>query len=339
MAFIPDLEVLRGPASAFYRISDPLPVWFDLAAAPPTATVYAIGWLGDTVDTRGNTPEECIGRLLQAYEAGHRFSDGLMGSHTCEICPPSVPQHGYHHPFDWNGRRTTLYGHGHHIVLHDHSVFICPALILHYIVDHQYRPPAVFIDAVLRGTFLIPGANRGISPGMLPGPGKPCESCGQSARYWRDDRLLCEACYEAFVPSWARRPADGLDGANVAGTDGAAGDLARVKRIGQLGRVGRRWVLSMCFAVMFSVATVQSALSSEWGDALITAPLALVLTVLSLRWRRRMRAPPEEDSAAAAYRAAIARDSTNGEARGRLEDIGRTPRRVSTRVAAAARTP
>ena len=32
---------------------------------------------------------------------------------------------------------------------------MCPALILHYILDHGYRPPEEFLRALLQGAFLI----------------------------------------------------------------------------------------------------------------------------------------------------------------------------------------
>jgi hypothetical protein len=35
-------------------------------------------------------------------------------------------------------------------------VYISPVLILHYILDHGYRPPDEFIEAVGQGEFLRP---------------------------------------------------------------------------------------------------------------------------------------------------------------------------------------
>ena len=161
MAFIPDLQDVRHNLTpVFFRLSDAFAGRDEGASVPPDLIVQTVGWLGDIVESRGATPDECIRILLDAYEAGHRFSDGTMGSHTCEICPPTTPQHGYHHPFAWKGRDCTLYGHGHHFVLHGQFLFICPALILHYIVDHQYQPPAVFIDAVVRGEILKKGPSE-----------------------------------------------------------------------------------------------------------------------------------------------------------------------------------
>ena len=124
------------------------------AGFTPGLTAYAVGWIGDVVESTGETPSMCIGALLDAYEAGYLFSDGTLGSHTCEVCPPTLPQKGYDHPFTWNGRQTTLYGHGHYLVHHGNAIFVTPALVLHYIVNHQYRPPDVFIEAVIKGKIL-----------------------------------------------------------------------------------------------------------------------------------------------------------------------------------------
>ena len=155
MTFTADLETLpHGPDSLCFQMIDPVRHRRGHVAVPPGVTAYAIGWLGETVESLGETPEACIGTLLDAYVADRIFSDGLMGSHTCEVCPPTLPQRGYYHPFEWNGRQTELYGHGHHLVLHGRALFVCPALILHYIVDHHYRPPEAFIEAVANGVLL-----------------------------------------------------------------------------------------------------------------------------------------------------------------------------------------
>jgi hypothetical protein len=158
MTFIADFQVVpQGRGSEFFRMRDHLTFREGYAAIARGITAYAIGWLGDAVGSLGDTPEECISTLLDAYGAGHLFSDGSLGSHTCEVCPPALPQRGYYHPFTWNGRQRTLYGHGHYLVRYGTSIFICPALILHYIVDHRYRPPELFIEAVAGGRILTEG--------------------------------------------------------------------------------------------------------------------------------------------------------------------------------------
>jgi hypothetical protein len=155
MTFIPDLQPLsQGPDSEFFQMIEPSGHRLGYAGFTPGLTAYAVGWIGDTVESIGETPNRCIRALLDAYEAHHLFSDGSLGSHTCEVCPPTLPQRGYHHPFGWNGRQTTLYGHGHYLVHYGRTIFVSPALVLHYVVNHQYRPPDVFIDAVIKGRIL-----------------------------------------------------------------------------------------------------------------------------------------------------------------------------------------
>jgi len=295
MTLIPDLQVLRDPIDSSFRVLDLAPVWFDLAGVPPTARVYAVGWLGDTVESRGGTPEACIRVLLRAYAAGHRFSDGTMGSHTCEVCGPTLPPRGYHHPFAWNGIRTTLYGHGHHIVVHGQAAFVCPALILHYIVEHQYRPPAQFIDAVLMGHVLIPRKELIVQVGAPFGRAGRCEECGQPARYYREELLLCERCYQGRVPSWTQRPTDRLDAPMTSALDILAEGGAR--STGPANTHGTALLVTcIASAILFSVETVLTARTADWADFVIAAPVAIISIALSLRLWHRMSMLPREDS-------------------------------------------
>jgi len=163
MTFIPDLQPVKHDSTNWvYPDPDPAPIYVGPGALPPFATLLPIGWLGNRVETRGETPEECIRILLDAYEAGHLFSDGSMGVHTCELCPPISLGSRVSCPVTWNGRQVSLYGHGHYLILHGDSLFICPALILHYILDHQYRPPREFLEAVVKGAILT-RADRGLT--------------------------------------------------------------------------------------------------------------------------------------------------------------------------------
>ncbi|HEY7028710.1 MAG TPA: hypothetical protein VH438_13940 [Gemmatimonadales bacterium] len=158
ITFIADFQTVpQGRDSLFFRMIDPVAIRSGYAAVVPSVTAYAIGWIGDAVASLGDTPDVCISTLLNAYEAHHIFSDETLGSHSCEVCPPTLPQRGYYHPFAWKGRQAKLYGHGHYLVRYGRSLFVSPALILHYIVDHQYRPPEAFIEAVVSGRILTKG--------------------------------------------------------------------------------------------------------------------------------------------------------------------------------------
>ncbi len=155
---------------------------------PKGVTLCAVGWLGSWNLSRGVTSEECIDRLFEAYPT-KIISDGAMGSHKCEICFGKdtgdlgfafvfhLAQLGLKITFEkfmessfldkkskysvfstsptvsWRERELQLYGHGHYLVKYRETVYMCPALILHYILDHRYKPPDAFVRAVIHGNF------------------------------------------------------------------------------------------------------------------------------------------------------------------------------------------
>src|SRR5262249_18313334 len=106
----------------------------------------------------GKTPPLCLARLVDAHDRGLVFNDYSRGWHSCEVCV-RADTHPYCEVF-WGGRTLELYGHGHFIVLANRPLlrrrvaYMFPALLLHYIVDHRYRPPDEFVSAVLDGEFL-----------------------------------------------------------------------------------------------------------------------------------------------------------------------------------------
>jgi hypothetical protein len=104
-------------------------------------------------------PAEVIDTLLHEYQTGAIFSDGSAGWHDCELCPGPEAWYpgGQVGPIvSWGGQGWRLYGHGHYLLRHGTTVFMAPALLVHYIVDHGYRPPDEFVDAVLHGSFMGP---------------------------------------------------------------------------------------------------------------------------------------------------------------------------------------
>lgn len=72
------------------------------------------------------------------------------GSHLCEFCPrpPTVLSRGSIPMLDPPPGTT---GNGEiRIAGAGGIVYIAPILILHYVVAHRYRPPGVFVAAVIR---------------------------------------------------------------------------------------------------------------------------------------------------------------------------------------------
>jgi len=117
----------------------------------------AVGWLGDCVLCEGKTPSECISRICDAYKSKLFISDGTAGWHNCELCHGDdewYPAGEVGPIISWRGRQIRIYGHGHFLIHLNEIVYLSPVLILHYILDHGYKPPEAFIEAVHDGKFL-----------------------------------------------------------------------------------------------------------------------------------------------------------------------------------------
>jgi hypothetical protein len=126
---------------------------------PEGSALVAVGWLGNSVQSSGPVAEEVVDLLFEAYETKAVFSDGTAGWHNCELCPGPEAWYsdGKVGPFiRWRGQQVRLYGHGHHLLRHGSITYMIPALILHYILDHRYRPPQEFLEATVAGEFLRP---------------------------------------------------------------------------------------------------------------------------------------------------------------------------------------
>ncbi len=126
---------------------------------PKGSTLLAVGWLGSSVKSNGPVEEDVVEALLEAYDTKAVFSDGTAGWHDCELCPG--PEAWYSDgkvgpEIRWRSRQVRLYGHGHHLLRNGSITYMAPALILHYILDHGYRPPQEFLEATTAGEFLRP---------------------------------------------------------------------------------------------------------------------------------------------------------------------------------------
>lgn len=114
---------------------------------PVGLQLFAVGWIEEPGFTTGAVPDECIEALFAAYPA-KIISDGTRGMQTCTFCGAVMPE------VEWKGKKVGIMGHGHYLVQLAKAVYMAPALLLHYIIDHHYCPPQVFIDAVANGKFL-----------------------------------------------------------------------------------------------------------------------------------------------------------------------------------------
>ena len=114
---------------------------------PGEADVLNVGWLSrDHEFRRGPVPlafVDELGRLAQKIEVLTR------GQHVCEFCvaPSDIISIDGRYKEMWEYART---GNGEIRVQGEDGVkYSAPALLLHYISEHQYQPPQEFINAVL----------------------------------------------------------------------------------------------------------------------------------------------------------------------------------------------
>ena len=107
--------------------------------------VRAVGWLHpDHAFPQGDVPAEFLRRLR---EFARLWSDStnffgwavFRGFHICEFCRNS-------------------YGYGNFGVPAGEVLFVAPELIVHYVEEHHYAPPDVFIRAVLSSP--LPGTRE-----------------------------------------------------------------------------------------------------------------------------------------------------------------------------------
>jgi hypothetical protein len=115
--------------------------------SPPMLNV---GWLerGRDFDT-GPVPPEFTVRLR---EMSQRPTNLCRGVHDCDLCDPldDAPPVDFKRFQEW--LKEPRAGNGEiHVRSADGKVYSAPALIVHYVEAHHYRPPKEFVDAVMSG--------------------------------------------------------------------------------------------------------------------------------------------------------------------------------------------
>lgn len=110
----------------------------------PEPNTLNIGWLDKRFPYPvGSVPATCLQRL--AVFRRYVVNNCCCGPHTCEYCEDK-------------------YGIGEIRVFGlDGTMYAAPAMIDHYIIAHHYRPPQVFIDAVLFGPLPDSAAYRALA--------------------------------------------------------------------------------------------------------------------------------------------------------------------------------
>lgn len=95
-------------------------------------TLIAVGWLENGKPYRkGESPKGILEKLYEFSKTPGMY-EMFLGYHICDFCDF----------VNVNLGATAI------LIAHKNKVYICPALIIHYIESHQYLPPSEFIEAV-----------------------------------------------------------------------------------------------------------------------------------------------------------------------------------------------
>jgi len=95
----------------------------------------------------GEVPDKFAERLFQICLRSRK----TRGSHPCPFCPQSQKAKTYLH----RGKNIS-FGSGEIAIKGKHwKSYVAPDLVYHYIVEHHYRPPDEFIEAVLHPRRLL----------------------------------------------------------------------------------------------------------------------------------------------------------------------------------------
>lgn len=105
----------------------------------------AVGWLERGRDfTVGKVDERCVGRLAELlaepWQPVH-----FLGFHQCDLCEVEQPPEAFR-----LGRWTVSLGATNlFLPAPGIGILVAPSMVVHYICDHGYRPPDVFLRAVM----------------------------------------------------------------------------------------------------------------------------------------------------------------------------------------------
>ena len=101
-----------------------------LAYREDLASPIAVGWLGSKVPTSGEVPGALRDALRHACNT--RGTDfGELGSHVCQVCEAHEDRAEF-------------------IIAVEDRVYVLPRMVLHYVDEHGYRPPDVFLEDLRR---------------------------------------------------------------------------------------------------------------------------------------------------------------------------------------------
>ena len=113
--------------------------------------VMFIGWLSKSESfIEGETSQEFRAKLHE-FCLDENIVFLMRGFHSCEFCTLSWIEWGRQHPKYGKNAECMGIGNGEIRIMGENRLYAAPALIYHYVVEHNYKPPKEFIEAILTG--------------------------------------------------------------------------------------------------------------------------------------------------------------------------------------------
>jgi hypothetical protein len=112
--------------------------------------VLNIGWLEKDGFEKGETSPEFRDKLFQ-FCLDKNIVMIARGFQECVFCGMTGLDWARNHPDYGPNTNWMSIGDGEIRVIGKSAIYAAPALIYHYVVEHHYKPPQEFVDAVLTG--------------------------------------------------------------------------------------------------------------------------------------------------------------------------------------------
>ena len=112
--------------------------------AQPSDRLLNIGWLADGHGFPVASPTDAL--LSALFNACETRVNPMRGFQICFLCKRPKHQLTEAH---WNGKVLSLGSAEIRVASRTGITFAAPNLIFHYVKEHHYRPPSVFIEALL----------------------------------------------------------------------------------------------------------------------------------------------------------------------------------------------
>ncbi|GGS24981.1 hypothetical protein GCM10010252_75100 [Streptomyces aureoverticillatus] len=124
------------------------PYEYTSGSVPDGVTALNIGWLEEGHEhLKGSVPDDFTQGLARLVSSARQMK--MRGWHRCRISHDSDREQ-YPITVEVSGKEISLGAAEIRVVSSSGEWLIAPDLIFHYVIDHSYRPPTEFIEAVVK---------------------------------------------------------------------------------------------------------------------------------------------------------------------------------------------